>query len=166
MSAPHLTFLTRNITSLHFEEHLKLAKTDVEGIDFSHEVIVVKAGEVVKSVALSVEWYEGELLLKPVYVFSQGCFHVFLRVLPTRDDELRSLCSLAMRCLSGKNDLLLDLIMEPRLPTRLTDIIQSTHSPKMKFYFPYPSGLATMVLFSFMAGKIRRMRIMFGDALD
>lgn len=59
----------------------------------------------------------------PCMFYTQGCFHVFLRVLPTPDDEVRNLCSLAMRCLSGKNDLLLDLIMEPRLTTRLADVI-------------------------------------------
>lgn len=99
---------------LYFRYPLQLAKTDVVGIDFSHKVIV-KTG-VMKSVDISFR-------SNPCMFYTQGCFHVFLRVLPTPDDEVRNLCSLAMRCLSGKNDLLLDLIMEPRLTTRLADVI-------------------------------------------
>ena len=36
-------------------------------------------------------------------------------MLPTGDDGVRDLCSLAIRCLAGKDGLLLDLITQPRL---------------------------------------------------
>lgn len=44
----------------------------------------------------------------------QGCLDVFLKVLPTENDELRELCSLATRCLAGHEELLLELLTEPR----------------------------------------------------
>lgn len=50
----------------------------------------------------------------PRLPFLQGCLDVFLNILPTYEDDVRDLCSLAMRCLAGKEELLLDLIMQPR----------------------------------------------------
>ena len=38
-----------------------------------------------------------------------------LNILPTADSDVRDLCSLAMRCLVGREALLLDLIAKPRL---------------------------------------------------
>lgn len=47
--------------------------------------------------------------------YLQGCLGVLLKILPTEDNDVRDLCSLVMRCLAGKEDLLLDLMAEPRL---------------------------------------------------
>ena len=54
----------------------------------------------------------------------EGCLDVFLKVLPTEDDEVRDLCSLVMRCLAGHEELLLDLLSEPRFTTVLQLLLE------------------------------------------
>lgn len=54
----------------------------------------------------------------------EGCLDVFLKILPTEDDEARDLCSLVMRCLAGREELLLELLAEPRFTTVLQQLLK------------------------------------------
>lgn len=54
----------------------------------------------------------------------EGCLDVFLKILPTQDDEVRDLCSLVMRCLAGHEELLFDLLAEPRFTTILQVLLE------------------------------------------
>lgn len=56
----------------------------------------------------------------------EGCLDVFLKILPTEDDEVRDLCSLVVRCLAGHEELLLDLLSEPRFTTVLQVLVENT----------------------------------------
>ncbi|CAM9140199.1 unnamed protein product [Ascophyllum nodosum] len=60
----------------------------------------------------------------PVGSVCEGCLRVFLGVLPTHEENVRDLCSLAMRGLVGNEDLLQDLIMEPRFTDVLKLLLQ------------------------------------------
>ncbi|CAM9842704.1 unnamed protein product, partial [Ectocarpus sp. 8 AP-2014] len=66
---------------------------------------------------------------KAVQSVCEGCLDVFLKVLPTEEHEVRDLCSLAMRCLSGNEELLLDLLSDPSRFTTVLRVLLEEATP-------------------------------------
>lgn len=98
---------------------LSICEDDFEYDESSSPVVKVRA---LSCAAVTV--HLADIPWDSVRSVCEGCLDVFLKILPTEDDEVRDLCSLVMRCLAGHEELLLDLLAEPRFTAVLQLLLE------------------------------------------